>query len=244
MKILALETSSITASAAIISDKCLTAEYTMNHKKTHSQTLLPMIDEICKMTENNVNTLDAIAISEGPGSFTGLRIGCSTAKGLGLALDIPLISVPTLSAMAYNMYGYRGIICPMIDARRKNVYTGLYEFVYNEVNNTCILEEELQEVLPQCLLSIEELMDKINEFDREVIFIGDGVDNAIEVINQKIKVPYIIAPPHMSSQRASSVAMYAERLFKQGKAINARELLPEYLRPSQAERELCDKINE
>ena len=100
MKILAIEASSLVASVAIINDDVITAEYTINNKITHSETLLPMIDEICRMTDTDVNTLDAIAVSGGPGSFTGLRIGSATAKGLALALDIPIVHVPTLDAMA------------------------------------------------------------------------------------------------------------------------------------------------
>ena len=128
MKILGIESASLTASAAIWEDDMLTAEYTVNHKKTHSQTLLPMIDEIVRRTETDLKTLDAIAVSGGPGSFTGLRIGSATAKGLGQALDKPLIHVPTLDAMAYEHFGTDRLICPMLDARREQVYCGLYEF--------------------------------------------------------------------------------------------------------------------
>ena len=127
MKILGIESASLTASAAIWEDDLLTAEYTVNYKKTHSQTLLPMIDEIVTMTETDLETLDAIAVSGGPGSFTGLRIGSATAKGLGLALQKPLIHVPTLDAMAYEHFGTDRVICPMLDARRSQVYCGLYE---------------------------------------------------------------------------------------------------------------------
>ena len=104
MKILGIESSSMAASAAVVADDITSAEYTVNFKKTHSQTLLPMIDAIVTMLELDLAELDAIAISGGPGSFTGLRIGSATAKGLGMALDKPLIHVPTLDALAYNLY--------------------------------------------------------------------------------------------------------------------------------------------
>ena len=125
MKILALDSSGLVASVALIQDETLVAEYTMNYKKTHSQTLLPMLDEIKKAVDLDLETLDAIAVAAGPGSFTGLRIGSATAKGLGLALDKPLIPVPTLEALAYNLYDTPEdtLICPIMDARRK---TGLY----------------------------------------------------------------------------------------------------------------------
>ena len=112
MRILALDSSGIVATVAIVEDDNLLAEYTVNYKKTHSQTLLPMLDEIVKMTEFDLNTLDAVAVAAGPGSFTGLRIGSATAKGLGLALDKPLIPVPTVEALAYNLYDVSGLVCP------------------------------------------------------------------------------------------------------------------------------------
>lgn len=129
MKILALDSSGLVASVALMENDTLTAEYNIQYKKTHSQTLLPMMDEMKKMVDLDLATLDAVALAAGPGSFTGLRIGSATAKGLGQALDIPLIEVPTLEGLAYNMYGFGGLICPMMDARRGQVYTGVYEFV-------------------------------------------------------------------------------------------------------------------
>ena len=126
MKILGIESSSLVASAAVVSDGILTAEYTVNFKKTHSQTLLPMIHEIVNMLEMDLRSLDAIAVAGGPGSFTGLRIGGATAKGLGLALKKPLVHVPTVEAMAYNLWGSSALVCPIMDARRNQVYTGLY----------------------------------------------------------------------------------------------------------------------
>ena len=128
MKILGLDSSGIVASVAIVEDENLIAEYTVNYKKTHSQTLLPMLDELVKMTELDLDTIDAIAVAAGPGSFTGLRIGSATAKGLGLALKKPLVEIPTVDALAYNLYDSRALICPIMDARRSQVYTGIYRF--------------------------------------------------------------------------------------------------------------------
>ena len=118
MKVLAIESSAVTASVAIMTEDTLIAEYTINYKKTHSQTLLPMLDELVKMTELDLDTIDAIAVTAGPGSFTGLRIGSATAKGLGLALKKPLVEIPTVDALAYNLYDSRALICPIMDARR------------------------------------------------------------------------------------------------------------------------------
>ena len=125
MRILAIESSAVTASVAILTDDVLTAEYTVNYKKTHSQTLLPMLDELRRMVDLDLKSIDLIAVAAGPGSFTGLRIGSATAKGLGLALDIPLAAVPTVDALAYNLYGCEQLICPMMDARRGQVYLSL-----------------------------------------------------------------------------------------------------------------------
>jgi len=236
MKVLAIESSSITASVAIVMDDVLTAEYTINHKKTHSQTLLPMIAQICKITETEMDSLDLIAVSNGPGSFTGLRIGCATGKGLGLSLSIPVVSVSTLEAMAYNLYGYEKIICPIMDAKRAHVYTGIYTWQDKTDNRVQIL-------LNQCILPIEDVIEKLNEIKKEVVFIGDGVLANKSTIENNMKVKYLFAPAHMSSQRAASVAVVGKELYEEGKSMNARDLLPEYLRPTQAERELYKKMN-
>jgi tRNA threonylcarbamoyladenosine biosynthesis protein TsaB len=150
MKILAIDSSSLVASVAIIQDDITVAEYTTNFKKTHSQTLLPMIDEIVKMTETDLSTIDAIAVSAGPGSFTGLRIGSATAKGLGLSLDKPIVSVPTVDAMACNFYETDKYICPIMDARRQQVYTGIYD----------VSAEIPKSVLSQCAIAVDELIKK------------------------------------------------------------------------------------
>ena len=169
MRILGLDSSGLVASVAVVeaetAGEAIIAEYTVNYKKTHSQTLLPMLDEVAKMIELDLNTLDAIAVAGGPGSFTGLRIGSATAKGLGLALKKPLIHVPTLEGLAYNMCGTDKIVCPIMDARRGQVYTGIYEF---DGKDLVILED-------QTAVGIEELGQRLHEYDREIIFLGDGV---------------------------------------------------------------------
>ena len=231
MKVLAIESSSMVASVAIVSEDVLLAEYTVNHKKTHSQTLLSMVDEIVTMLELDLTDIDAIAVSGGPGSFTGLRIGSSTGKGLGLALDKPMIHIPTMDAMAYNFAGTDRLICPMMDARRRQVYYGIYES-----------NQELLVVDEQNLNIIDDVVARINELGREVIFLGDGVPVNEEYIRENVKVPYIIAPAHLNRNKASSVGALAVEYFKAGKVEHAREHLPNYLRASQAERELAEKM--
>lgn len=235
MRILALDSSSLVASVAILTDDIITAEYTINFKKTHSQTLLPMIDEVVNMTELDLVTLDAIAVSSGPGSFTGLRIGSATAKGLGLALGKPLISVPTLDAMAYGVCGTSDIAVPIMDAKRNQVYTGIYKFSFQKG------QYEMEILRQQCAISIEELISDLNERGSRVLFIGDGIPVYKEIIAQNLRTEYSFAPAHCNRQRAAAVAALASIYYNQGKIETAAEHKPEYLRLSQAEREFAEK---
>ena len=227
MKILALDSSGIVASVAVIEDDILLAEYTVNYKKTHSQTLLPMLDEVVKMTELDLETIDAIAVAAGPGSFTGLRIGSATAKGLGLALKKPLIAVPTVDALAYNLYDVSGLICPIMDARRKQVYTGIYRFE----------EHKLVAVKQQWASPMTELIEELNKLGESVTFLGDGVPVFRSMIEGKLQVPYSFAPAHVNKQRAAAVGTLGMIYYKEGRTETAMEHVPEYLRVSQAERE-------
>lgn len=234
MKIIAIDSSGLTASVAIVEDDVLIAEYNVQYKKTHSQTLLPMLDELKKMVELDLSTVDAIALASGPGSFTGLRIGSATAKGLGLAMEVPLVEIPTLDGLACNLYGTDKLICPIMDARRNQVYTGLYEFTKSE-NIPC--QYQLVKLLSGCAISIEEIAGKCNEAGREVIFLGDGVPVFAEKLKGLLSIPYGFAPAHMNRQRAAAFAILAFQYLKEGKYVAAREHAPEYLRLSQAERE-------
>lgn len=231
MKILGLDSSGLVAGVALVEDGRLVAEYTTNYKKTHSQTLLPMLDELRRMVELDMNSIDAIATSSGPGSFTGLRIGAATAKGLGLALKKPLVEVPTLEGLAYNLCGTDRLVCPLMDARRNQVYTGVYEFAAEEQNFA------LRRVIEQCAADINDILDRINALGREVIFLGDGAPVYREVILQRTKVPFGFAPANNNCQRAASVAALGAVYFAQGRIIDAAQHQPEYLRKSQAERE-------
>ena len=214
MKVLGIESSSLVASVALVTDDILTAEYTVNFKKTHSQTLLPMLDGIVKMLGLDLETIDAIATAGGPGSFTGLRIGAATAKGLGLALKKPLIHVPTVDAIAYNMWGASGLICPIMDAKRCQVYTGLYH-----------MENGMEIVREQCPMDMGELISQLNKQSERVIFLGDGVP----------------VYQGMNRQRASCVAALGMKALNESytgvKVQPADEFVPDYLRKSQAERQ-------
>lgn len=231
MRILALDSSGLVASVALLDDNGLIAEYTVNYKKTHSQTLLPMLDEIVKMTETDLKKVDAIAVSGGPGSFTGLRIGAATAKGLGLALDKPLIHVPTVDAMAYRLYGYDGLICPIMDARRSQVYTGIYRFA-NGI---------FQVIEPQMAVKVAELTKKLDAYHSRVCFLGDGVEAYADQIDELLETEHQYAPAHLNRQSAASVGRLAMEYYKEGKTESAADHKPEYLRKSQAEREREEK---
>ena len=231
MKILGLDSSGLVASVAVVCDDNLLGEYTVNYIKTHSQTLLPMLDEAAKMVELDLSTIDVIAVSAGPGSFTGLRIGSATAKGLALALNKEIVSVPTVDALAYNMWGCRDLVCPLMDARRNQAYTGLYRFS----------DGKMDTLIKQCVVQIDEIIDKINKEGQKVIFLGDGVPVFKEYIRENITVPYDFAPAMCNKQRASAVACLGQILFGEGKAVPAYEHKPEYLRLSQAERERQEK---
>ena len=231
MKILAVDSSGLVASVAILEDDNVVAEYTVNYKKTHSQTLLPMLDQIVQMTDTDLSTIDVIAVAKGPGSFTGLRIGSATVKGLGLALKKPIIGIPTVEGLAMNLYDTNSLICPLMDARRNQVYTGIYRFENGE----------LLVVKDQTPVGIEEIIDALNVIGEPVIFLGDGVPVYKSIIQEKTEVPYLFAPAHLSRQRASAVGVRAFSYWKDGRFEDAAAFEPEYLRLSQAERERLEK---
>ena len=231
MKIAALESSGMVASAAIAEDDHLIAEFTIDYKKTHSQTLLLMLESVFAMAGLSVRDMDAIAVSKGPGSFTGLRIGSATAKGLCLALDIPLIEVPTLDALAFNLCASDGIVCPIMDARRSQVYTCAYH---------------MENFRPVSLIEpgafpIDALIDKLNTFGEKVTFLGDGVPVYQAICAEKLRAKAFFAPAHVSRQKASSVALLGLMLAHEGKMISADRHSPDYFRLSQAEREKAER---
>ena len=246
MRVLAIDSSGLTATVAVVEDTQTVAEYTINYKKTHSQTLLPMIDEVVKMTELDLNTIDAIAVAGGPGSFTGLRIGSATAKGLGFALNKPLIHVPTVDGLAYNVYGCEDIICPIMDARRNQVYKGIYTFSKKAgtKEGSNLVEPVFQVIKMQMAVSIEELAERLNRYRRPVVFLGDGVPVYENILAEKLTVPYSFAPAYMNRQRAAVVGTLGIQYYKAGKFETAEEHRPDYLRVSQAERERAQREKE
>ena len=258
MKILALDSSGLVASVALTEDDDLIAEYTVQYKKTHSQTLLPMLEEIRKMVELDLKEVDAIAVAAGPGSFTGLRIGSATAKGLAFALEKPIIPVPTLDGLAYQMYGTDALVCPIMDARRNQVYTGIYEFrtsmespmqeagaEVSEKEDQGISSREMRcdmhVIKEQCAVSFDEIARELNRLGRKVVFVGDGIPVFRARMMEVMEVPYLLAPAHCNRQSAACIAALGRLYYEQGRAVSGAEHVPEYLRLSQAERERKEK---
>ncbi len=225
--ILAIDSSSLVASVAIADEENIVAEYTVNLKKTHSQTLLPMIQEIFEMTGLSQKELQAIAVTEGPGSFTGLRIGAATAKGLALALNIPMVGISTLRVMANNYNHCNKLVCPIMDARRNQVYTGIYD----------CSEEEPVTIFEDCAITIEALMKELTTINREVIFVGDGIPAFREVLDSELMVKHYYAKHNFNRQQASSLAALAAVMVEKNEVISSDAFAPKYFRLSQAERE-------
>lgn len=238
MNLLGIESSGQVASVAIIKDDELIAEYTLNSGLTHSQTLLPMIEAVVKASGVDKKSLDAIAISKGPGSFTGLRIGSATAKGLGLALELPLVEVSTLLGLAYNLKECEGkLICPIIDSRRQEVYAAIFEF-----NKTDEGYEPVT-IMEDKAMTLIAFIEKLNELGKPCIFCGDGVKAYSDIIRENIKCQYSFATGRNLLVNAAAVSEAAVQLYKAGKTCNADDHSPEYLRLSQAEREMLDKTS-
>lgn len=235
MLILGIDSSGKTASVALLSDGIILAEYTTNLGLTHSQTLLPMVAEIFARTGLETEALDGIAVSAGPGSFTGLRIGAATAKGIAMAHRIPMVEVSTLEALAYNAAESGAVVRPIMDARRQQVYTAAY------VEGRLMGAEEA--------LGIEELIERINggtdpamgtaadRDDQMQLFLGDGVAVYRDYIDTHICVPHRYAKPGNLLQRASSVALLGARKLAEGLGRPSEAFALSYIRKPQAERE-------
>lgn len=247
MKILAIDSSGMPASAAIVEDGVLRAEYTVHYKKTHSQTLLPMIDEISKMVQLDKSSLDAVAVAGGPGSFTGLRIGSATAKGIGLALDLPLVNVPTLEGLASNYHGSENLIVPMLDARRTEVFAGVYTYREDEcaAAGDSMRLEILMDQAPAPVSMLCEKLDKMaSETGKKIILLGDGCVVYRDILEENLTARHMYAPANRNEQHASSVAVRALEMIAEGKTEKAEEHRPIYLRVSQAERVFMEQQKE
>ncbi|MBQ9806226.1 MAG: tRNA (adenosine(37)-N6)-threonylcarbamoyltransferase complex dimerization subunit type 1 TsaB [Clostridia bacterium] len=228
MKILALDSTALTASVALCEDQTLLAEYTLENGNTHSETLLPMIESVLKMFDLTTNEIDLFAAATGPGSFTGVRIGAATLKGLAFDTQKPCIGVSTLEALAENLSMMNGLVCPVMNARRKQVYTALFRFE-NFVGTR---------LMPDSAIAIAELDEMLAQYDEPIYLVGDGYGICKELLTHSSH------PTHERLQRQSaySVAQVALRSYQNGIRTTDAAMVPSYLRLSQAERERNERL--
>lgn len=224
MSILAIDTSTQVSSVAVVSDGKLAAELTMQAKLTHSETLLPHIEEVLGMANQKKEELEGIAVSLGPGSFTGLRIGLATAKAVAYALQLPIVGVPTLRALAWHFPVEGFQLLPMIDAQKGNVYVERYMWEHGK-----LLKKTEVQVLP-----VEEVIRRTEELPGTVVLMGDVISKRIEG-KQTLPMHVMLAPLHLRMPRAANVALCGLELLKEGKTGNVMDMEPVYIRRSEAE---------
>lgn len=230
MKILALETSAVAASAAVCEDEELIAQSFQRTGLTHSATLMPMVETMLKNAGISLDDIDLIAVAAGPGSFTGLRIGVSAAKGLAWPTNKPCAGVSTLEAMAWQLCGMDGIVCAAMDARRQQVYNALFDLSGGKPVR----------ISPDRAISLDELQAELADTEKTQIMVGDGAHLCYNAF-QKCGYPVRMAPPHLRYQTAWGVARCALEQAHEGKLTDAAGLIPNYHRLSQAERERLAK---
>lgn len=225
MNILALDTSGGAATAAVSRDGYMIGEMTIRNGKTHSQKVIPMLESLLAMVDLQPSQLDLLAVANGPGSFTGLRIGVVTMKAFSYALNIPLVEVPTLMALACTIGGTEGLVCPMMDARNRQVFTGVYR----------IQGDAVTQILEDCGIAIEELSEILKGYEAPIHFVGDAVPLHQEYLTaQGIRGTYAI--DGLFTHRAAAVARLAWFMHREGHDADAFTAAPNYLRKSQAER--------
>ncbi len=228
MHILGIDTCCMAATSAVITDDRLVAQVVQNNNKTHSQSIMPMIDFMLKQTELSINDIDGFAVAVGPGSFTGVRIGVATIKALAHPFNKPCIPVSTLEALAFNVAPFDGIICPLLDARRNQVYTATF------LNSERLTEDRA--------VSVEELIDELKSSDKNIIFVGDGIGAYGDEIKSALGDKAIFASRTLRMNLASSVAELGYEKMLKGETVSYSDLKPTYLRMSQAERERLERM--
>lgn len=226
MKILAIESASVTASCAVSEDYNILGEFSLSHKKTHSEKLMPLIEELLKELDIKIQDIDVIAVSEGPGSYTGLRIGAAIAKSLAFAGNLPIANIPTMKSMAGNVYDTEKLIVPIMDAKAGRVYTGIYKW---EV-------EELKTVREQFPCNIDELADILNEYEEQLLITGDGSVSYRKILEEKLNNKAYFSPVKFNSLNAATLCIIGYEMAKKGETTTASTFKPQYLRLSQAER--------
>lgn len=228
MKILAIESATVTASCAISENGVVLGEYSLSHKKTHSEKLMPLIENLLEDMGMQIEEIDVIAISEGPGSYTGLRIGAAIGKSLAYAINVPIVNIPTMKSLAANMYAVDKYIVPVMDAKSGRVYSGIYKWE----------NESLTTVMEQFPTNIDELIEILNKYTESIVLCGDGSENYKNIFEDRLKMKPIFSPKQFNLLRASSSACLGYSMVLNGETIDASEFAPKYLRLSQAERNL------
>ena len=231
MKILAVDTTASPVSAALVSDGRLLGEFYLNIKTTHSQTLMPVVSALLEASKTDISDIDVFAVNAGPGSFTGVRIGTASVKGMSMPLDKPCARVSTLEAMAYGMPYRDGVICAVMDARCSQVYNALFR-----LDNGIV--ERLTE---DRAISIEELARELDYYDEKVYLVGDGAELCSKSFEGKLENTELV-PENIRFQHAYGTAMAAVRMINENKLCSSDELMPAYLRLPQAERELKARL--
>mgnify|MGYP004501629269 CR=1 FL=1 len=231
MKILAFETSAKAASAALTENGKLLAESYQNTGMTHSQTLMVMAQDLLKQCGLTARDVDAVAVANGPGSFTGVRIGVAAAKGFAWGREIPCVGVSTLEAMALTLGAWQGYVCPVMDARRSQVYNALFH----------VSGGKLERIREDRAISLADLGEELKNLEEPIFLVGDGSNLCYNTLLETV-TGLVLPPEHRMHQRASGVALAAEALLAAGGTFSGAELVPNYLRLSQAERERLEKL--
>ena len=223
MKLLAIETSTMMGSIALISDNQLLAEYQIGIKTTYSDALFPTIDYTLQSAQISIQEIDGFALALGPGSFTALRIGLSVIKGLALSTQKHLVGIPSLDGLAHNICFSNVLICPLLDARKGEVYTAFYRRKGSHI---------LKKLTPDRIVKPQNLLDEIQE---EVIFLGNGSDIYRDKIPRRLKKKVLFAPLHLKYPKASVIAQLALKKFKNNDVMDIERITPVYVRPPEAE---------
>lgn len=231
MKILAVDTSATSASVCVAQEDKIIGEFSINTALTHSQTLIPMIEQLAEKTGVTLDNIDAIAVNAGPGSFTGVRIGVAAVKGIAFSRNIPCVSVSTLESMAYNMLDNDCIVCSVMDARCSQVYNSLFRVKDGKV--TRLIEDRA--------LSLTDLKLDLQKYNEKIILVGDGAEITFNYFENSLQNVFL-ASVNNRVQKASSIACVAFKKINNGETLNASELMPVYLRLPQAQRELNKKL--
>lgn len=231
MLVFGIDTCCMAATAALVAEDRLVAQTVQNNKKTHSQRIMPMIEQMLYQAEIELSDIDCFAAAAGPGSFTGVRIGVATVKALAHAAGKPCVAVSTLQALANNVACFDGIICPIMDARRNQVYNALFK------------GESMERITEDRAISMDDLLSELKETEGKIIFNGDGVAVFADKIKEELGERAVFARRMQMMNLAASVAEIGCDMLERGETIEYTELSPQYLRLSQAERERLEKEN-